>query len=106
MCTDGHLAILNFYNLLSLQTTEHTFTVIALSASTLPFTLEGSVSEAEDLLVALLHGKDPLRAAPFSRQRELCFLVHVAKIQEDKGLADSLHFSNYIFFFPLPSGHF
>lgn len=44
-------------------------------------------------------GKEILRAAPFSRQRELCFPVHVAKIQRDKGLADSLHFSNYIFFF-------
>lgn len=40
------------------------------------------------------HVKEPLKAAPSSRQRELYFLVRVAKTQ-----ADSLHFSNHILFF-------
>lgn len=46
--------------------------------------------------MAPLHVKELLKAAPFSRQRELYFLVHVAKTQ-----ADSLHFSNHILFFSL-----
>lgn len=51
--------------------------------------------------MAPLHVKELLKAAPFSRQRELYFLVHVAKTQ-----ADSLHFSNHIFFFPSPKWAF